>query len=46
MTADLPVPDISGLFPGTWNEFEVETVFALAGILYDFTLKFPFSSTN
>ena len=31
MTAGLPVPDISRLFIGARNEFEVETVFAKDG---------------
>ena len=31
MTADFPIPDISRLFIGAKNEFEVETVFAKDG---------------
>ncbi len=31
MTEDLPIPDISRLFIGARNEFEVETVFAKEG---------------
>ena len=31
MTADFPIPDISRLFIGARNEFEVETVFAKEG---------------
>ena len=33
MTADFPIPDISRLFIGARNEFEVETVFAKEGAI-------------